>query len=51
MTAVRELKDKDFMQDINMNELLLFPSSTDFHAHNLYVSGKIILQDKVCFES
>lgn len=40
------LKKKDFVKDLHLPELLVFPPKTDFHDHFLYKSGHIILQDK-----
>ena len=44
---VRSLKPGQFMCDIHLEELLVFPPATDFHDHPLYKEGAIILQDKV----
>ncbi|KAI9468894.1 MAG: williams-Beuren syndrome critical region protein 20 copy A [Benjaminiella poitrasii] len=45
-----ELKQKEFCVDAHLNDMLIFHPKTDFHAHPLYVSGNIILQDKAsCF--
>lgn len=41
-----DLKDKDFVLDMHLPELLVFPPGTDFHDHFLYKQGHIILQDK-----
>lgn len=40
------LKNKDFVQDMDLPELLVFSPKTDFHDHFLYKAGHIILQDK-----
>jgi 25S rRNA (cytosine2278-C5)-methyltransferase len=41
---------KQFAPDELLNDLLVFPSSSDFHTHPLLKSGKIVLQDKAsCF--
>ncbi|KAL9959862.1 hypothetical protein ACROYT_G033226 [Oculina patagonica] len=37
---------KEFMHDKHLSDLLVFPAGTDLHNHPLYVSGKILLQDK-----
>ncbi|KAI8638121.1 S-adenosyl-L-methionine-dependent methyltransferase [Parasitella parasitica] len=47
---LRELKLKEFCIDRHLHDMLIFHQKTDFHAHPLYVSGNIILQDKAsCF--
>jgi len=43
----KNLKSKEFLCDIHIPELLVFATNTDFHEHELYHSGSIILQDKV----
>nr|XP_046252312.1 probable 28S rRNA (cytosine-C(5))-methyltransferase [Scatophagus argus] len=40
------LKEKEFVRDIHLPELLVFSPKTDFHDHFLYKAGHIILQDK-----
>uniref|UniRef100_H2LEG1 NOP2/Sun RNA methyltransferase 5 n=1 Tax=Oryzias latipes TaxID=8090 RepID=H2LEG1_ORYLA len=40
------LKEKSFVKDLLLPELLVFSSKTDFHDHFLYKAGHIILQDK-----
>ncbi|XP_054905867.1 probable 28S rRNA (cytosine-C(5))-methyltransferase [Poeciliopsis prolifica] len=40
------LKNKDFVLDLHLPEVLAFPPNTDFHDHFLYKAGHIILQDK-----
>ncbi|XP_012732746.2 probable 28S rRNA (cytosine-C(5))-methyltransferase [Fundulus heteroclitus] len=40
------LKNKDFMMDQHLPELLVFSPKADFHDHFLYKAGHIILQDK-----
>lgn len=50
MGSVEELKalsGKKFLLDLHLPELLVFPSQTDLHDNLLYISGHIILQDKV----
>ncbi|KAI9506037.1 S-adenosyl-L-methionine-dependent methyltransferase, partial [Coemansia spiralis] len=39
-------KSHAFMRDLDLHDLLVFPSGTDLHAHPLYLNGSIILQDK-----
>ena len=38
---------KQFISDEHIPDLLVFPPGTDLHDHPLYVSGEILLQDKV----
>lgn len=40
------LKNKYFVRDLHLPELLVFSPKTDFHDHFLYKAGHIILQDK-----
>ncbi len=40
------LKERDFVRDQHLPELLVFSPKTDFHEHFLYKAGHIILQDK-----
>lgn len=47
LSVLRNLKEKEFAVDIDIPELLVFSSGTNFHEHSLYKSGNIILQDKV----
>jgi len=47
LDAVRTLKGKQFIVDMHIPELLVFPPGADLHEHPLYLSGDIILQDKV----
>lgn len=44
---VSELSEDEFMLDPEIPDLLVFPPHTDFHDYRLFVSGEIILQDKV----
>ncbi|XP_006641000.1 28S rRNA (cytosine-C(5))-methyltransferase [Lepisosteus oculatus] len=43
---LRRLSGKNFIGDLHLPELLVFPPRTDFHSHFLYQAGHIILQDK-----
>ncbi|NXX59448.1 NSUN5 methyltransferase, partial [Scopus umbretta] len=43
---LRALSGKQFLLDLHLPELLVFPPQTDFHDNLLYTSGRIILQDK-----
>ncbi|KAM4562107.1 28S rRNA (cytosine-C(5))-methyltransferase [Odontesthes bonariensis] len=40
------LKERDFVKDLHLPELLVFSHKKDFHDHFLYKAGHIILQDK-----
>ncbi|XP_005986929.1 probable 28S rRNA (cytosine-C(5))-methyltransferase [Latimeria chalumnae] len=40
------LTGKQFICDLHLPELLVFPPKTDLHNHFLYTAGNIILQDK-----
>lgn len=40
------LKDKEFLRDMHLPELLVFSPKRDFHDHFLYEAGHLILQDK-----
>uniref|UniRef100_A0A3Q2XC96 NOP2/Sun RNA methyltransferase 5 n=2 Tax=Hippocampus comes TaxID=109280 RepID=A0A3Q2XC96_HIPCM len=40
------LKAREFVKDLHLPEVLVFPPKTDFHDHFLYKAGHIILQDK-----
>lgn len=40
------LKDRYFLSDLHLPELLVFSPKTDFHDHFLYKAGHIVLQDK-----
>ncbi|XP_034552000.1 probable 28S rRNA (cytosine-C(5))-methyltransferase [Notolabrus celidotus] len=40
------LKEREFVKDMHLSELLVFSPKTDFHDHFLYKAGHIILQDK-----
>lgn len=40
------LKEKEFLRDMHLPELLVFSPKSDFHEHFLYKAGHIILQDK-----
>ena len=47
LKIIENLESDEFAVDINISELLVFPAGTEFHEHGLYLSGAIILQDKV----
>jgi putative methyltransferase len=44
---VTSLEMDEFIRDVHIKELLIFPNKTEFYKHPLYVEGSIILQDKV----
>lgn len=44
---VASLAKDEFIQDLHIRELLIFPNKTEFYKHPLYTGGSIILQDKV----
>lgn len=49
---MKSLKSEEFIRDIHIPSLIVFPPGKDFHDHPLYKSGEIILQDKVrCYFS
>ncbi|RHZ70851.1 hypothetical protein Glove_265g15 [Diversispora epigaea] len=46
------ISPKTILKDKHLSDLLILPPNTDLHNHPLYLSGKIILQDKAsCFPS
>lgn len=47
LRTVASLGPEDFMVDIHIKELLLFPPNTQFYRHEAYKNGSISLQDKV----
>lgn len=47
LNKVTSLGEDEFMVDIHVKELLLFPPNTQFYQHNAYKDGSILLQDKV----
>ncbi|KRT83787.1 hypothetical protein AMK59_4718 [Oryctes borbonicus] len=46
LDKIRNLTANQFMVDFHLPELLIFPPNTEFHAHDSYKSGRVILQDK-----
>lgn len=40
------LSGKQFLMDLHLPDILVFPPRTDFHKNYLYTAGHIILQDK-----
>ena len=45
--GVALLESNEFCVDIHMEHLLVFSARADLHANALYVSGHVIIQDKV----
>eukprot|EP01134_Creolimax_fragrantissima_P003302 CFRG3302T1 len=45
-TNPADLKPKQFFMDPHINDVLAFTPQTDFHAHPMYLDGRIIQQDK-----
>uniref|UniRef100_A0A8C4Q3V2 NOP2/Sun RNA methyltransferase 5 n=1 Tax=Eptatretus burgeri TaxID=7764 RepID=A0A8C4Q3V2_EPTBU len=43
---LERLKNHEFLTDLHLPEVLAFAHGTDFHDHELYRCGNIILQDK-----
>nr|XP_022903667.1 uncharacterized protein LOC111415987 [Onthophagus taurus] len=46
LDKVANLQPDQFMVDIHIKELLIFPPNTEFHNHKAYKDGLIFLQDK-----
>ncbi|GJQ75575.1 hypothetical protein Trydic_g17656 [Trypoxylus dichotomus] len=46
LDKICNLTKDQFMIDIHIPELLIFPPNTEFYAHNAYKTGYIVLQDK-----
>ena len=44
---INNLNVKEFCVDIHIDYLLVFSARVDLHAHALYKSGHVIIQDKV----
>lgn len=44
---VTSLEMDEFIQDLHIKELFIFPYKTEFYRHPLYTGGSIIMQDKV----
>jgi hypothetical protein len=47
LDRVASLAEDEFIQDLHIKELFIFPNRTEFYKHPLYLEGSIILQDKV----
>ncbi|KAJ2137080.1 hypothetical protein IW139_000125 [Coemansia sp. RSA 353] len=43
---VLQVRARKLMRDLDLDDVLVFPPGTDLHAHRLFVTGAIILQDK-----
>ncbi|KAJ1856722.1 hypothetical protein GGH12_000402 [Coemansia sp. RSA 1822] len=43
---VLKVRARKLMRDLDLDDVLVFPPGTDLHAHRLFVTGAIILQDK-----
>ena len=50
LQMIANLRDKNFIKDYHISELLVFPPETIFYDHPGYLRGKFLLQDKVCFD-
>ena len=48
---INNLNVKEFCVDIHIDYLLVFSARVDLHAHALYKSGHVIIQDKVSVTS
>ncbi|GAB1606048.1 probable 28S rRNA (cytosine-C(5))-methyltransferase [Argonauta hians] len=52
LNTIESLNSKEFLRDLHIPTLLVLPSGSEFYEHPLYLSGKIILQEKAsCFPS
>lgn len=47
LEKVSSLEEGQFMVDLHLKTLLIFPPRTEFFMHNAYKDGFIMLQDKV----
>lgn len=47
LEQVNNLSESEFMVDLHVDDLLIFPPRTQFYKHVAYKCGEIILQDKV----
>lgn len=47
LEKVSALGEGEFMVDLHIKDLLIFPPKTEFFKHNAYKEGLIMLQDKV----
>lgn len=46
---VKNLSENEFILDFHLDFLMVFPSSAQFHEHDLLRNGSILLQEKVCY--
>lgn len=47
LDKITSLGDEEFLVDIHIPNLLIFPPKTQFYNHPAYKNGSIVLQDKV----
>lgn len=47
LQKISTLEESEFMIDIHIPNLLIFPPKTEFYNHPAYNKGSILLQDKV----
>eukprot|EP00106_Octopus_bimaculoides_P006707 XP_014774149.1 PREDICTED: probable 28S rRNA (cytosine-C(5))-methyltransferase [Octopus bimaculoides] len=46
VNAVEFMNSGEFLRDLHIPSLLVFPAGSEFHEHPLYLSGEIVLQEK-----
>ncbi|XP_058791872.1 28S rRNA (cytosine-C(5))-methyltransferase-like isoform X2 [Phymastichus coffea] len=46
LATISQLKKREFIRDIHISELLIFPPGTSFYNHPGYLKGKFVLQNK-----
>ncbi|CAI9730894.1 28S rRNA (cytosine-C(5))-methyltransferase-like [Octopus vulgaris] len=50
LNAIEFMNSGEFLRDLHIPTLLVFPAGSEFHEHPLFLSGKIVLQEKAsCF--
>lgn len=47
LDKVISLGRQEFLIDIHVDDLLIFPQHTEFYRHSSYISGSVLLQEKV----
>lgn len=47
LDKVSSLGAEEFMVDLHVKDLLIFPPKTEFYKHSAYKEGLLMLQDKV----
>lgn len=47
LNEISQLRPGEFMFDLHVPDLLIFPPKTQFYEHPAYKNGSLILQDKV----